>query len=108
MRKYYIHDHLHVQTWSLSFYCCYSQILVRAVDGGVPAKNSGEARVRVEVTRNKFVPAFVGNQPYEVTVNENQALNNRIFTVQAEDRDPEVLYDFPYSNCFLTITYLII
>ena len=63
---------------------------MRAVDGGNPPKNSGEARVRVEVTRNKFVPFFEGEQPFKVTVNEDQAVNNRILAMRAQDQDPEV------------------
>ena len=65
-------------------------MIIRAHDGGSPPRESNEGRVRVEVTRNKFMPVFTGELPYEVTVNENEGVNDRIFTVRATDDDPEV------------------
>ena len=67
------------------------QVLIRASDGGNPARQSNEGRVHVEVTRNKNAPKFVGELPYEVIVNENRGVSNRIFTVKAQDDDKEVI-----------------
>jgi hypothetical protein len=68
------------------------QVLIRAKDGGSPPRESDESRVRVEVTRNKNTPKFTGTLPYMVTVNENEGVNDRIFTVRASDEDPQVFY----------------
>ena len=67
-------------------------MLIRAHDGGNPTRKSKEGRVRVEVTRNKNTPVFVGEVPYKINVNENKGVGNRIFTVKAQDGDKEVIY----------------
>ncbi len=62
---------------------------MRAVDGGNPPRQSEEARVRVQVTRNKNDPQFEGTEPFEISVNENEGVNNRVYSIRARDADPE-------------------
>ena len=78
-------------------------MIIRAHDGGSPPRESNEGRVCVEVTRNKFLPVFTGELPYEVTVNENEGVNDRIFTVRATDDDPEVC---TYLFIYIYIYYM--
>ena len=66
------------------------QILVKATDGGTPAKVSQQATVSVTVTRNTNSPQWTGRLPYTAAVNENQGTNSKIFSVTARDRDPAV------------------
>ena len=69
------------------------QIDVKAVDRGTPPLTSDQtARVNVRVTRNANAPVFQGRQPFNATVNENQAPNTKIAEVKATDRDPEGVF----------------
>ncbi len=67
------------------------QIMVKATDGGSPARvSSQQARITVRVTRNANTPRWTGSLPYKTKVNENNAVNSKIFQVRADDRDPTV------------------
>ena len=69
------------------------QFKIRASDNGTPVR-SVERRVRIQVTRNQYLPVFQ-NLPYFQTVSENVYNGSAIFTVTVEDRDVlgEIVYE---------------
>ena len=78
------------QKYDIKVIIIFSQILVRAVDGGSPPKASEPSTVRVEVTRNLHTPQWQGELPYTANTDETTGTGNRVFTVRATDDDRDV------------------
>ena len=67
---------------SRSFY----QLVIYAVDGGVPSR-TGSVKINITITdQNDNAPVFA-KEKYAVTVRENTAINTTIVQVQASDAD---------------------
>lgn len=64
------------------------QISVRASDQRVPERVD-DSVVVVDIIRDQNPPVFT-NEPYGVTITDNQALNTSIFRVTAFDQDAQV------------------
>jgi hypothetical protein len=79
--------------WKLYFYsdkipdtyyiCNLFQCRVTANDNGYPSNNIGTANVVIFVTRDLATPVFTNNARYQVTINEDEDVENSIIKVTA-------------------------
>ena len=72
-----------------SIFYFFSKISVRASDQRIPERVD-DSVVVVDIIRDRNPPQFI-REPYQVQINDNQALNQTIYTVSAVDQDLKVI-----------------
>ena len=57
-----------------------------ASDQGVPVRVD-QSVVVIDISRNQLPPIFI-NEPYQVTIRNNQLLNASFYTVRSREQEP--------------------